>query len=130
MKKKILRECLEIAKSNNNSNHPQWECYHHFSFIVQRNKIVGMGTNRMASSLTFLGYQPYSKMHSETDVYFKVKGIMAKNCDFEVVNIRLTKTFMIKSSEPCKCCFAFLNNMGCKRIWFTTNTGNFAHISF
>lgn len=87
------------------------------------------GTNRASSPLTFLGYSNYSKMHSETDAYFKAKGIMAKDISFEVVNIRLTKTNMIGGSSPCKCCFAFLKNMGCKRIWFTTEVGHFAAIT-
>lgn len=131
MKSRVLNTCLDIAFKNNNPiKHPEWECYKHFSFIVQDNKIVEWGTNRRGSSFTFLGYEPYQKIHSEVDAYFKAKGIMDKHVDFEVVNIRLTKTGMIKASNPCKCCFAFLKNLGCKRIWFTTGVENFACMSF
>jgi len=130
MKRKLLNECLEIALKNNTPiKHPQWTAYHHFSFIIQKNKIVEWGTNRCSSPLTFLGYMPYSKMHSEYDAYFKAKGIMLRDKPFEVINIRLTKTNLIGGSSPCKCCFAFLKNMGCKRIWFTTEVGNFASMN-
>ena len=131
MKSSLLKKCLEIARDNNTPiKHPQWGCYHHFSFIIQEGKIIDWGTNRKASPLTFLGYLPHAKIHSETDAYFKAKGIMIKGASFEIVNIRLNKMSKIMNSEPCKCCFTFLNNMGCKKAWFTTKIGNFACIIF
>lgn len=127
MKTRILKNCLEIAfKNNNPTNHPQWECYKHYTFLIQNNKIISWGTNRAGSSFTYLGYEPYQKIHSEVDCWKKSKGIMDKNISFEIVNIRLTKTGMIRDSSPCKCCFAFLKNLGCKRIWFSTDVGSFA----
>jgi hypothetical protein len=126
MKRKVLGVCLETA---NDYLHKHVEPYCHFSFIVQNNKIIEWGTNRCASPLTFLGYPVHSKMHSEVDAYFKAKGILGKG-PFEVVNIRLTKTAMIRNSRPCRCCFEFLRGLECKRIWFTTNLGNFARMDF
>lgn len=132
MKRKILYECLEIARRNNTpEKHPQWGFYHHFSFIISDNKILEWGTNRSSQPLTYLGYDSYTKMHSETDAYFKAKGLMRKKQQtFEVVNIRLNKSNRIKMSNPCKCCFTFLKNMGCKKIWFTTNIDSFASLDF
>lgn len=126
MKPKILKECTEIALANNNPSHDQWDCYKHYSFIVQENKIVSWGTNKRGSPLTFLGYQPHQKIHVETVAYFKADRLLKKNIPFEVVNIRLGKNNMIKISAPCKCCSNFLKNLGCKRIWFTTTNGSFA----
>ena len=128
MKNRVLRECLKIAFDNNTPDHPQWECYKHFSFIVQKNKVVRYGTNRAGAALIRYGYQPYQKIHSEADVYFKARGIMEGD-SFEVVNIRLTKTFMIRDSTPCKCCWSFLKKLGCKKIYYTTNIGEFASIN-
>lgn len=127
MKRKVLHQCLSIAVKNN-PFHPEWDHYHHFSFIIQDNKIVQFATNKRASPLTHLGFGSYTKMHSEVNVYQKAKGIMDRNSDFEVVNIRLTKNNEVKESQPCKCCYAFLRHLGCKRIWFTTRMGNFAVI--
>jgi tRNA(Arg) A34 adenosine deaminase TadA len=127
MKRKLLLECLSIA-TKNNPKHPESDCYRHFSFIIQKNKIVTWGTNRRSSPLTFLGYPAYSKMHSEIDAYYKAKGIMDRT-GFEVINIRLTKSNNLKESTPCKCCYAFLKHLGCNRIWFSTSMGNFAVIT-
>jgi hypothetical protein len=122
---------LDIAARNNNSlKHPEWGCYHHFSFIIQKNKILEWSTNRRGDALTFLGYEPHQKIHSEVDAYKKAKGIMDRSLPFEVVNIRLTKTGRISTSEPCKCCFAFLRNLDCKSVHFTTDIGSFASIRF
>jgi len=131
MKKKLLAECLNIAIKNNTPlKHPQWDCYKHFSFIIQNNKIIEWGTNRQGSAMIYLGYAPYQKIHSEVDAYFKARGIMDRNKPFEVINIRLNKTSHLKVSNPCKCCLAFLNHLGCKRIWYSTDNEIFLNISF
>ena len=65
MKKKVLKECLEIAFKHTNPNHPQYGNYMHFSFYVQDNKIVGWGTNKTGNAQTCMGYPKYSKIHSE-----------------------------------------------------------------
>lgn len=127
MKRKLLTKCVEIAIQHNTKDHPQWDCYKHFSFIIQDNKILTWSTNKAGSAFTFLGYKPYQKIHSETVAYFKAKKILQR-IPFEVVNIRLSKSNEIKNSEPCKCCAGFLKNLGCYRIWFTTQSGNFALI--
>ena len=131
MKKKVIQECLDISIRNNNPlNHPQWACYKHFSFIIQRNKIVDWGTNRAGTPFANMGYEAHCKIHSEVEAYRKARGIMDKSLPFEVVNIRLIKNGQIRSSCPCKCCWNFLKNLGCKQISFTTDMGNFANLKF
>ena len=131
MKRRILNNCLDIALKNNNAlNHPQWDYYHHFSFIISTSgKIVEWGVNRRSSPLSLLGYADHSKMHSEIDAYFKAKGLI-RNEKFDVVNIRLTKTSRVASSKPCACCFGFLKKTGARKIYFTTNINSFACIIF
>lgn len=124
MRKKMLGICLGMARDY---LHKHVENYCHFTFIIQDNKVVEWGTNRSADALTFLGYPKHSKMHSEVDAYFKAKGILDKK-PFEAVNIRITRTGLIRNSRPCKCCFEFLKGLKCKRIWFTTNLENFARM--
>ena len=130
MKRKAIQECLNIALRNNNPNHPQWACYKHYSFILQDNKIVDWGTNRPGNAFTFLGYKAHCKIHSEVDAYRKAKGLMIKGTPFEIVNIRLTKDSRIRSSCPCKCCWNFLKNLGCKKMYFSTDMEDFAYLSF
>jgi hypothetical protein len=128
MKRKILIECLEIArKMNTPDKHPDWGCYHHFSFIIQHGKIVGYGMNRKGDPVRVLGYAEYGKIHSEFDAYQQVKGIM-EDGDFVVVNIRLGKRGSLRDSSPCVCCNNFLRKMGCKEVWFSMDNGYMARM--
>lgn len=124
MNKRILKKCLQIARSNLTKHN---EPYRHFTFIVIKNIIIEWGTNRRGEPLTFLGYDKHTKIHSEVDAYFKGKGLMGKE-PFEAINIRLAKNGELKNSRPCRCCTQFLKGFKCKRIWFTTHLDGFARI--
>ena len=102
----------------------------HDAHHLQDNKIVDWGTNRPGNAFTFLGYKAHCKIHSEVDAYRKAKGLMIKGTPFEIVNIRLTKDSRIRSSCPCKCCWNFLKNLGCKKMYFSTDMEDFAYLSF
>ena len=78
--------------------------------------------------MSLRGYAPYTKIHSEMDAYSKARGIMDMDEPFESVNIRLTKTGLIKDSRPCNRCFVILKSLDCKRIWFTTDNGTFEKV--
>jgi tRNA(Arg) A34 adenosine deaminase TadA len=131
MKRRIIEECLDIARRNNTpEKHPEWKHYHHYSFVVQHGKILDWGVNRKSHPISILGYGEHTKMHSETDAYFNAKGILDYSTYFEVVNIRLTNTGKIASSQPCPCCYALLKRVNCKRVWYSTNMGLFACITF
>lgn len=145
MKNMILIECFRRA-TGLNPNHPENKNgYHHFSFIVQKNQILGYGVNRSTGSnptfdnnkipkydnFGFLnsnsisrtlitGYKPYQKLHSESVAYFKIRGLLNHRFKFEVVNIRLNKNSELKISRPCECCIRFLYGLGCSTVWFST----------
>jgi len=117
---KILDECLRIAKAHN-YKHTQVDGYRHYSFIIQRNQIVEWGINQDGPGLP--GYKPYQKRHSESVAYFLARGIMNKHITFDLVNVRLSKRHTLKLSKPCSCCLAWLNKLGCNKIYFTTEAG-------
>ncbi len=123
MRKRILRECLRIARAKCNPNHPQYGCYIHFSFIVQDNKIIEYGVNREGTPLEGFGYPEFGKIHSENDAYRKAKGVLNNQKSFEVVNIRLNKQGETRLSKPCECCYAFLGVVGCRDVYFSTEEG-------
>lgn len=128
MKRSIFQQCLKIAQDHNTPElHPEWGCYHHFSFIIQNNQIIEWATNTRAEPQTYLGYSIYSKIHSEPRAYRRAKGLLNKGQDFDIINIRLSKKNQLRLSRPCPCCFNFLKGLGVKRIWFTTEFG-FARI--
>lgn len=131
MKRSILRECIRISKEKNN-NFPAPMKKHHFSFIIQNNKIVEWGTNVSISrgvdivgnqSPKYRGYPDYAMFHSEAAAYKKAKGILSPKDSFEVINIRLNTTGGILLSKPCDCCFNFLRTLNCNKVWFSTKNG-------
>ena len=124
MKNSIINECLKTAR-NEISGHPEFSTngYLHWSFIVQNNKIIGKGKNKIGKSrFTGFGYSPLSKIHSEVDVYCKVKGILNRE-NFNILNIRLNKLGQLRLSKPCPCCTRFLIFMGCTVVYYTTDNG-------
>ena len=124
MQKRLLKECLRIAVAKNNpKTHPEWGSYHHFSFIVQDNKLIEWGTNHPGTPPKYLGYDKMCKIHSEHMAFKRAKGLLKKDQSFDIINIRLNKTNEIRMSAPCKCCYSFLRNEGCRKVWFTTNLG-------
>ena len=128
MNKKILKQCLRIAERNNHK-HPDDDGYHHFSFVVQNDRICEWATNTTGEPICIRGYPTYGKVHSEFNVWNKAKGILKKNTRFEVVNIRMTRGYgAVKMSCPCKNCYNYLKSQGCYRIYFTTDLGSFAKV--
>ena len=120
MKRKLLQEALQRALEIL-PRHPEYENYKHYSFLIQDNKIVGFGLNRKGSP--YPSYQDHCKIHSETDCYKQVKGILQKNKVFSIINLRLGKSGQLKNSRPCPCCFNFLRSVGCREVWFSTEVG-------
>jgi hypothetical protein len=125
MRKKIIKQCLHLARAKNNpESHPEYNNFHHFSFIVQNNKILEMGFNRKGPPLEGFGYsKEFGKIHSENDVYRKTKGIIDHSKPFDIVNIRLNKRGQLRLSKPCSCCANFLRVVGCRHVYFSTNDG-------
>jgi len=125
MRKRILEHCLQIAKSKNTPElHPDWGSYHHFSFVVQANKIIEWGTNKKGTVWEVHGFNNRRhKIHSEVDAARKAKGLLDKNKPFEMVNIRLSRASIPRKAAPCKCCTSFLSVVGCKKVHYTTDSG-------
>jgi len=125
MRKRIIKQCVAMARAKNNpDSHPEYGSFHHFSFIIQNNKILEMGMNRKGPPLEGFGYsQDFGKIHSENDVYRKAKGIIDYQKPFDILNIRLNKNGSLRMSKPCSCCSAFLDVVGCRNIYFSTNDG-------
>ena len=120
MKQTILKECIRIAREKNLQRDSD---FRHFSFIIQRNKLIEWGTNvSRVPPLIHFGYSNTSGWHSEVNAYRKAKGIIGEGY-FEVINIRLNKLGDLRISKPCKCCHAFLKELGCKDVWFSTDAG-------
>src|SRR5581483_1238148 len=112
MKKSILHEAMRIVQSK---KHTHTELFLHFTFIVQNNKIVEWGRNHVGAPAKHMGYhnrfvdETYSpKTHSELDAYRKGRGLIVNSKPFEIVNIRVNRSGVMRQSKPCSCCYTIL----------------------
>jgi len=124
MTTKILAECLRKALRGL-PEHNQFIHHPHTTFVVQDNKIIEWGENRTGDPPIYFGYFKRSeapKLHAELVAYRRARGILASG-GFDLVNVLLNKQGEIKNSAPCEVCQAWLREMGCRSVWFTTPSG-------
>lgn len=121
MQTKLLTQALSVA-SRELSKHPEFDHKMHWTFIVQRNKIVEWATNRTHEPDKRYGYKPTAKLHSELLAYKRAVGLLTTD-KFEVINIRLNRQGKPKISMPCETCYRWLRSTGCTKIYFTTEIG-------
>lgn len=126
MTNQILTECLRTAYRLS-PRHPEriskYKGYILFSFVIQGNKIIEHGMNRGGNVTPLIGYKDHQKLHSENTAYFKARGLLNRRKPFDIVNIRLSRAGIIRLGAPCGCCCSFLKQLGCSRVWFTTEAG-------
>ena len=124
MKRSILKECLRIARAKNTPElHPEYQGYVHFSFIIQKNKIIEWGMNRSDRAWYPIYARLDKKRHAEEDAFSKARSIIDKQKVWEVVNIRLNRQNEFRLSKPCQICRKYLKFFGCNKAWYSTETG-------
>ena len=127
VKKAIFSKVLRISKRKNKETHPRWGTgKHHFSFVVQNNKVLSIGTNR--DGQVYRWYPDFSIMHSENDAYRKAKGLLEPSKPFCIINVKLNKSGKVRYARPCSCCCKFLSTVGCKKAFFTEEGKGFGKI--
>lgn len=122
MKRSIIRTAEQIARSKNHI-HPHQNGFRHYTFVVQNNKILELGMNRLTQPERTRGYKDFSGRHAELDAMYKARGIMDHNKPFEIINIRLNRRGELRLSKPCKVCDAWLRTTNCKTILYSTDDG-------
>lgn len=125
MKKTIIRECLRFAFAKIKSGEHPYIVNNkfHFAFIIQNNKVVEYGMNRIGKIAKMYGYDDKTEIHAEFDAYRKARGILDKNKPWEVLNVRSNRAGQSRNSAPCVCCLRYLRELGCSGVWFTTDAG-------
>ena len=122
MKKKLLHQALKIARSEH-ATHPEWQNYMHWTFIVQHNQLLEWGTNVEGDPPPGMGYHQRAKIHSELRAYRRGKGLLDRNADWSIINVRLSRQGEIKISAPCETCVSWLSAVGARKAAFTTPSG-------
>ena len=96
--------------------------------MVEDNKLIEWGMNdRNGRVAKYFGYSPHSGIHSEINAYRRARGLISGE-HFDIVNIRLNKEGKMKMSAPCSICYNWLKSVGCQKIYFSTEMGDFAKI--
>ncbi len=108
-------------------DHPQYECFPHWSFLIRNNQIISWGTNKEHEPDRKYGYHNKEKdesfkpkLHSELDCVRKNRRGFE---DTELVNIRLNKSGIPRLALPCKICRNLILSIGIKKIYFTHENG-------
>lgn len=130
MKANLLRECARIARSKL-ENHCQFSAWPHYAFIIQNNSLIDFSTNTNGEPPVHMGYHErirwgiggLPKRHAELNAYKKAKGLLSPTKPFECLNIRLSRQGHFRLSMPCSCCFQFLQAMGCRQCWYSSEAG-------
>lgn len=124
MKRTILFGCLLQANTYKNRHTDQFK---HFSFIIQRDKIIAWGKNRYTLHSRVRGYPDNAKIHSEFNAlrraHLNFKSTRIGDNKFSIINIRINRFGEFRRSKPCPCCEFYLRLFGCTEVWYTTYSG-------
>lgn len=129
MNKRLLVDALKIAYKHL-PNHNQFNCYPHYSFVIQDNQLIEWGTNLTGDPPIYFGYNKKSavpKLHSELVAYRKARGLLLSS-PFQLINIRLNKKGEWKTSTPCFICQTWLASVGCTTVWSTLSSGQWEKV--
>lgn len=107
------------------------DTYQHFSFILDRNKVVSWGRNYKKKThpwSAFYGFT-YFKIHSELDAIKNLPYPLRQLTDsFTIVNLRLNKKLEFMMAAPCPTCIKLLSFFGFKNVIYTDKFGDFTYL--
>lgn len=126
MNKALLEQAKQIAYKNLD-NHPEYKHYAHFTFVVQNNQIVEWATNNAHTPPKHFGYGARikgakPKTHSEIMAYKRARRIIG-NQSFQIINVRLNRSYEMRLSKPCVCCHNIMKAMGCTKFYYSSEVG-------
>lgn len=108
----------------------------HFSFVINKKKIISIGTNNLKTHPKNLKFNfvnkyndPINEMvgtHSELNALIKL-GL--EDCSgLIMVNTRVNRNGMIDFSKPCRGCLDMLQQLNFKKIYFSNKNGDFERL--
>jgi len=110
----------------------------HVTFALERKRTIAIGINSIKThpSIKKLDYRSeegedlrnIARMHSELNCILKLQNKYGMD-DFDnitFVNIRLDKMGNVCYSKPCNGCSHLLSQVGFKKLYYSTNCGEFA----
>lgn len=130
---KIIEKSLRISNKIFPEYYGQHKLPYHFAFIYRRTKLISMGVNRptcLCPKTLYFGnrfnidkYKKYHYAHAETDAIARCWGKTFLDKNHQMVVLRLDKNRKLWDSKPCENCQAILDQIGFRRVWYSTENG-------
>ena len=97
----------------------------HFTFLLNKNRIIHMGWNDYDQShpiLLTLGYGE-KRIHSEVAAIMPFRKNLNALKGFDLCNIRVNRFGEIRMSMPCTNCWSWVKMVGFKNVYYTDPFG-------
>jgi hypothetical protein len=98
----------------------------HFSFILNKSKLLAIGLNNYEKSHPIIkdfNYHPFAFIHAELAACLKLG--MTDCSGLTIVNVRVNGNGAIDNSCFCKGCASLIRSLNFKKAFFTNKKGNF-----
>ena len=123
---------VEVSYALINKHNADLRC-RHFSFILDKNKIISIGLNNLKTHPKNLKYNYVNKLnenisdivgtHSELSAVIKLGE---EDCSgLTLVNTRINRNDELDFSAPCSGCCDMINQLNFKNVYFSNNKGKF-----
>lgn len=99
----------------------------HFSFILDKSKIIAFGTNdgfKTHPKAKELQYR-FCAIHSELSAILRYRGKDKDFSHFTLVNIRINHDKNLGMSKPCEICQQLIESLGFAKVFYTDYNGQF-----
>lgn len=127
---KILERSLEIARAAYPSTYKEKKESLHWSFIWKKGKLLSLSTNdKRTHPLNSYNSKYIEKGRcSEFNGFIKLRYISPDGPQWHLctlVNVRIDRERRVCNSRLCPACQNLVQYLGIKRIYYSTNEGNF-----
>lgn len=127
-----FNKIVEISYALINKHNADLRC-RHFSFILDRNKIISIGLNSLKTHPLNLKYNYVNKnnqnisdivgTHAELSAVIKLGE---EDCSgLTLVNTRINRNNMLDFSAPCRGCLDMIKQLNFGSVYFSDNIGKF-----
>lgn len=131
-----FNKIIEVSYALINKHNADLRC-RHFSFILDRNRIISIGLNSLKTHPKNLKYNYVNKLkenisnivgtHSELNAVIRLGE---EDCSgLTLVNTRINRNNELDYSAPCSGCSDMIKQLNFRNIYFTDGHGRFMEIS-
>lgn len=126
---------VEISYALISKHHADLRC-RHFSFILERNRIISIGLNSLKTHPLNLKYKYVNKnnqsisnivgTHSELSAVIRLGK--EDCCGLTIINTRINRNNKLDFSAPCSGCCDMISQLNFKNVYFSDENGKFAKL--